>query len=90
VAYDPLIIVPGDVRDGYAFAREHRLGPDKFRVIMDPISVPGLRGGRYIVLERARKLDPEGTAAIVALLRYGDYREIPESELEQDSGSCPT
>lgn len=88
--YDPLMIVPGDVRDGYAFAREHRLGPDKFRVILDPRSVPGLRGGRYIVLQRAYKLDPEGTAAITALLQHGGYREIPESELEPTSASCPT
>lgn len=90
MTYDPLIIVPGDVRDGYAFAREHRLGPDKFRVITNPRSVPGLRGGRYIVLSRAYRDDPEGTAEIVALLKHGGYREIPESEQEQDSASCPT
>lgn len=90
MAYDPLIIVPGDVRDGYAFAHEHKLGPDKFRVVMDPVSMPGLRGGRYIILDRAHRLNPEGTAEILALLRKGEYREIPASELEQSAASCPT
>lgn len=86
--YDPLMIVPGDVRDGYKFAREHRLGPDKFRVLTNAMSVPGFRGGRYVVLQRAYKY--ENTDEIVAILRNAEYREIPESELEQTSASCPT
>lgn len=80
--YDPLIIVPGDVRDGYRFAREHGLGPDKYRVVPDARSVPGTRNGRYVVLRRALKDNPEDTAEIVALLRHGGFREIPEVEIE--------